>query len=268
MKIGKDLVLDFTRTYSRVWVEHFPALCSIDCSDIEGTDMYCTAEAERELEERISQYPPEGIHFIDSGNYHYVTRLFTRRISEPYNLIFFDNHSDMQPTMVPELMSCGAWAKQVLEEDSNLRKMVLIGPSEQTIGEIGEDYGGKLICVSRESLGQEAFSAQDGAEEKKVLWQDVLQAVWEKLDETLPVYLSLDKDVLSEKYARTNWDQGELSLPLMKELLEDICGRFSVIGADICGLLPDAPTWQEAEVRRINEQTDEELYRLLCSFGN
>lgn len=247
-----NLVVDFTHTYNKARVEEMPALCYVDCSDIEGTDMYCTPEAEAELARRISGYPLRGIHFIDSGNYHYMTALFTRRIEEPYNLIFFDNHSDMQPTMVPEMMSCGAWAKRVLEEDENLRRMVLIGPSEQTIKEIGEDYGERLVCVSRESL-----------ECAEASLQDFFQAVWDRLDSSLPVYLSIDKDVLSEEYARTNWDQGEMSLSVLKAILTEICERFSVIGADICGELPDAPAWQEAEVRRVNEEADRELYQLL-----
>lgn len=236
-----DLVLDFTHTYDRSWVDELSSLCYVDCSDIEGTDMYCTPEAEEELAARIGQYPLQGIHFIDGGNYHYMTRLFTRRMGKPYQLIFFDHHSDMQPTMIPEFTSCGAWARQVLEEDEYLKKMVLIGPSRHTIEEIGGNYGEKLYCVSQEALCP----------------------VWDDLDADLPVYLSIDKDVLSEKYACTNWDQGDMSLPVLCGILQEIGRRFCVIGADICGEQPDALAWQEAKVRSINEQTNETLYRLL-----
>ena len=247
----------------------------IDCSDIEGTDMYCAREAEEELERRISRYPLRGIHFLDSGNYHYLTGLFTRRIREPYRLFVFDNHSDMKPALIPELLSCGAWAKQVLEEDPNLRELLLIGPPREAIRELeemGVGHREKLLCVSREEL--EALEELEEAEQSaspKGGTDAFLRSLRgrARVQTGLPVYLSVDKDVLSQEYARTNWDQGEMTLPLLKKILADICAKNPVLGADICGGLPDAPAGQEAEVRRINGQTDRELYRLLkeCLFG-
>lgn len=55
-------------------------LTHIDCSDISGTDGYCTREAAEKINKRIAKLGPEGIHFIDNGNYHYVTKLWTNMI--------------------------------------------------------------------------------------------------------------------------------------------------------------------------------------------
>ncbi|MCH5343379.1 MAG: arginase family protein [Acetatifactor sp.] len=261
MQDTADLIMDLTHTYSKDWIELFPDLHYLDCTDIEGTDMYCTEEAEEELQKRIAVYPLRGIHFIDSGNYHYMTALFVRRVEEPYNLLFFDNHNDMKPTLIPELISCGAWAKQVLEEDKNLGKLVLIGPSKETIEEIEIGDQEKLLCVSWEELEM----AENAAESEGGLHK-LLQDIWEQVDTKRPLYLSIDKDVLFEEHARTNWDQGHMSLPLLKKILEDCCQRSRLLGADICGELPDAPLGQAAEVRRINEQTNTELYRLLKKY--
>lgn len=261
MQSTADFIMDFTHTYSQDWMTLFPDMHYLDCADIEGTDMYCTEEAEEELQKKIAAYPLRGIHFIDSGNYHYMTALFTRRIGEPYNLLFFDNHNDMKPTLIPELISCGAWAKQVLEEDKKLEKLLLIGPSKETIEEIEIDNREKLLCVSWEEL-----EAAESAAESEGGLHKLLQNIWKQVDTRLPLYLSIDKDVLSEEYARTNWDQGNMSLPLLKEILEDCCQRSRILGVDICGELPDAPPSQTAEVRRINEQTNTELYRLLKSY--
>jgi hypothetical protein len=50
---------------------------------------------------------------------------------------------------------------------------------------------------------------------------------------TLPVYLSIDKDVLSAEVVRTNWDQGRL---LDQHLLEAIAlFRGRIIGSDVNG---------------------------------
>lgn len=251
-----DIILDFTHTYARDWMEKFPGLHYLDCSDIGGTDMYCTSKAQEELERRLREYPMEGIHFLDSGNYHYLTRLFTKRISEPYQLIFFDNHSDMQPAMISDLLSCGAWAKQALEEDSRLERMILIGPSRNAIAEIPPDIPSdkmkKLRCISQEEL--HGKNMQD------------LQARLRGADgvmPNLPVYLSIDKDVLSEEYARTNWDQGEMEFSVLMEVLQWIKGRNRIIGVDICGEFPAPPSFQASEVQRINEAANEALYEFL-----
>ena len=111
-KVKRDLLLDFTHSYSMDWVGAHPELQYIDCSGIGGTDMYCTPEAEEELQKILEKYPLRGIHFFDSGNYHYMSRLFTKRMDRPYQLVFFDNHTDMQPSMIPDLLSCGAWANR------------------------------------------------------------------------------------------------------------------------------------------------------------
>jgi len=254
-----DLVLDFTHTYSVDWVRENEGLRYIDCVDIAGTDMYCTPEAEEELERRLSEFPLNGIHFIDSGNYHYMTRLFTKRISEPYNLVFFDNHNDMQPTMIPELLSCGAWAGQVLAEDVNLQKMILIGPSEKTINDIDVVNSDKLVCISREELC--GWSFQENLDETAV------ENCLAEIDMSLPLYVSVDKDVMSGHYARTNWDQGDMSLGTLINILEYIfnCLKRSggkIIAVDICGELPqkDASFVEAAEAEAINRRTNQELY--------
>lgn len=253
-----SLILDFTHTYAKTWIEQFPGLAYLDCSDIEGTDMYCALQAQEELERRLSAHPAEGIHFLDSGNYHYVTRLFAGRIGTPYQLVLLDNHSDMQPSLIPELLSCGAWAKQLLAEDSYLQQMLLIGPPQCALDEIAADKIEKLICVSREEWQASGIPG--------------LRQKLEKADSSrppfgsLPLYFSVDKDVLSKAYARTNWDQGEMTLSELKSILHWLAQGRHMIGADICGELPAAPPHEAAAAQRINEATNNALYELFLSY--
>ena len=51
----------------------------------------------------------------------------------------------------------------------------------------------------------------------------------------LPVYLSLDLDVLSDRYARTDWDQGAMSLQEMETALRALTASRRLIGVDLCG---------------------------------
>ena len=49
------------------------------------------------------------------------------------------------------------------------------------------------------------------------------------------LYLSVDMDVLSEDYARTDWDQGDMSLESLCRTVRDISCSGRLAGADICG---------------------------------
>ena len=87
----------------------------IDCTDLNGTNCYCDAEAAKVIRQRMAPYLPEGIHFIDSGNYHYISKFWTDKIKTPFSLVVFDHHPDMQPSLFDNLMSCGCWVKKVLD---------------------------------------------------------------------------------------------------------------------------------------------------------
>ena len=82
--------MDFLRATPCQWV---------DCTHLRGTQCYCDSEGERRLRALLAPYPPEGIHLIDSGDYHYVTKLWTDKIDHPFSLIVFDHHPDMQPPL-------------------------------------------------------------------------------------------------------------------------------------------------------------------------
>ena len=58
----------------------------IELQDVCGTNCYCDEEAIAEINKRTENYPTAGIHFIDSGNYHYMTRLWLTRMDQPFRL--------------------------------------------------------------------------------------------------------------------------------------------------------------------------------------
>lgn len=51
----------------------------------------------------------------------------------------------------------------------------------------------------------------------------------------LPLYISIDLDILSRDYARTDWDQGDVSLDRLMESLSRMCAGSRILGVDICG---------------------------------
>ena len=248
-------ICNFTNTYRK---EDYPGFELENCTDISGTDMYCDEEAFKQIRERIAGplnnadkicEAARGIHLIDSGNYHYMTRLFTSLLEEDYILVFFDNHTDMKPAMF-DMLSCGSWAKEVLEKDENLQKLIMIGPPKKSMDELPPEITGnkKLLMIN----GEEATP-------QKLLCETETPGY-----EGLPVYISVDKDVLAVSEVKTNWDQGSMSLETLIRIINKICSGRHVIGADICGLFPASAG--EAESISSYEkgvQTDMELIKTL-----
>ena len=76
-----------------------------------------------------------------------------------------------------------------------------------------------------------------------------------------PIYLSIDLDVLGPDYARTNWDQGSMTLPELKALVKDLAARHEILGIDVCGGLTEAQGATPEDIS-INRRTRTELQEL------
>ena len=137
--LNNHLILDFSHVYCDENIPRNDKIHWIDCSDIYECDLYCSQSAEEEIHRRIDPYGIGGIHFLDSGNYHYVTKIMTDRISEPFSLILFDHHTDMQSPLIDGMNSCGDWARSVLLTNPNLQQLVLIGPKKADIQAVFTD---------------------------------------------------------------------------------------------------------------------------------
>ena len=83
---NNNFILDFTGVYDDEFAKEKTSLTWIDCTDITGCDMYVSDEAEKQIGERVDSVGIHGIHFLDSGNYHYVISLL---LLNPIALISF-----------------------------------------------------------------------------------------------------------------------------------------------------------------------------------
>ena len=190
----------------------------INCKEISGTNCYCDEEGARLLKNKIKDFTPDGIHFIDSGNYHYISEFWIDKIKKPFDLIVFDHHTDMKESMFLGLLSCGSWVKDVLDTNHYINKVILIGPARKYRNQIEDKYNNKVIVIDEDDLRK-----RDAKDIANIL----------NIKE--PVYISVDKDILSENVIETNWDQGNLSLKELKDILKKIMNKEEVIGVDICG---------------------------------
>lgn len=192
-----------------------------ELSDLSGCNCYCDAEAADRICEEIQNYTGNGIHFIDSGNYHYMTRLWLEKQQVPFRLLVFDNHTDMQPPAFGGLLSCGGWIVASLEELPLLQEVILVGPDEEAYTQVEPDLQQKVLFLSREKLSTMT------AEEK--------EGFFNNLSEDLPLYVSVDKDVLCKGDASTTWSQGDMHLSELMSFLELVLERQNILGMDVCG---------------------------------
>ncbi|MDD2642763.1 MAG: arginase family protein [Bacteroidales bacterium] len=212
------IIMDFTKVYRNQFFYLRNPYQLIDCTDIEGSDCYCDSEATETISKRIADLPIRAVHFLDSGNHHYITKFWTDRIHEDFILVVADHHPDMQPPLFNDILSCGGWVRTVLDTNPFLKEVWFIG--------VAPEY----------ELPREEYR---------------ICRYPEKPSPVLPVYISIDKDVLSPEVITTNWDQGTMTYNQLQTVLKEIMNRHRVLGVDICG---ECPTCIDNRSNRINRR--------------
>lgn len=242
-----SLVMNFSGIYRKqnFWND---ALAELDCSQIPGTNGYLDSAAEAEIRRKIEDFSVGGIHFIDSGNTHYLSKLWTDRVAENFSLVVFDHHSDMQPPAFDGILSCGSWLKAVLDSNPFLQNVFLIGVGKSSVNEIEASYREKVQVVLESECAAESFGRAFVFGEKFFRY---------------PVYISIDKDVLAERELKTNWDGGSLSTDNLLKLLERILVQGKILGVDICGEPSFRDVFSEDENLRQSNAINASLWNLL-----
>lgn len=215
--MNEIVIMDFSKQYKDLYNHAFDMFCKVhlmQMGDISGTNGYCDDTAANTIRTRISEFSYEGIRFIDSGNYHYLSLFWMEKVKEDFALVLFDHHSDTQEAAFGDILSCGSWVKRATETNRHLKKVY--------------------------SIGVEGVSE-------------------EEIQGDLPIYISIDKDVMEEEYAACDWDQGQMTLIELMNRLQDLFKDHRILGIDICG---DKKTPNDNELE-INNKTNKSLLALI-----
>lgn len=236
------LILDFSGAYEEEgWLSFLKEerwdFTRVDLRDMTGACRYCDEDAEVEIRRRIRGKEAQ-LRWIDSGDYHYMTKILSDGEKIPFTLVLVDNHPDDQEPAFGSILSCGGWVGAIKNSNPLLEAVWTLGPE----GRIRSDEG-----KTDRPLGGDI--------------DDLLRAV-----EGKRIYLSLDKDVLSRRHARTGWSQGAYSLEDLKRWLVPLLERHPV-AVDICG------EWQASqgatpEDLRINFETNVDLLLFIADHLN
>lgn len=203
---------EFYRETDPIWLEF---------SHLTGCSCYCDEEAAGILRKEMRELPAEGIHFLDSGNYHYMSLFWLEKIDRPFRLVLFDNHTDMQPPAFGGLLSCGGWAAEAMETVPALKEVILVGPDEEAFSQTDAKLRERVRFLSREKLAG--------------LSKEEITGFFSEIPGDLPLYLSVDKDVLYPEDAATAWSQGDMKLTELTEYLGLLFENQSILGMDACG---------------------------------
>ena len=287
----------------------------MDCAKIAGTDCYCDDEAVKEINKLIDESlgtnfacgissetatrneecetaaknegceTAAGIHFFDNGNYHYMSKIWTDRITEPFDLVVFDHHPDMQPPRFGDILSCGGWVKKVLEENKFIQNVVIIGVADHLIEELQADetaefakYKDRVTFIPESEIRE--WQARSTRLSSKKSESSSCEAPFSPLSSLVcsppkagvlssNIYLSIDKDALAPSEAATNWDQGSLTFETMTAIISKLARDRKILGVDICGeraqefkpIENGAQTAQEAD--ELNNKLNQELVEFL-----
>lgn len=221
MNDNNIVLINFTGVYKDQQFYKGQEVSWVEVQELSGCNCYCDGDAMESLEELISEFSAEGIHFLDSGNYHYMSLLWLKKLQQPFWLLVFDNHTDMQPPAFGGLLSCGGWIAAALEELPLLERLVLVGPDQEAYEQTDPLLRKKVQFLSREKL------ATMSEEEKREFFCGFSQE--------FPFYISVDKDILCPEDASTDWSQGDLRIGELELFLRLVFSRQKVIGMDVCG---------------------------------
>ena len=235
-----------------------PGAEKLDLTSLEGTNCYCDEAAAAAIRSAVAGYPAAALHWDDTGDYHYLSRFWLEKVAEescdsPFALVLFDHHPDMQEPAFGGILSCGGWARDAFQGIPNLTQVLMVGINPDLELEILDLVFEGVFAVTSEELRHTGDA----------LSSDVIE-MFSLLDPGIPVYISIDSDVLIKDFARTDWDQGSMTLAQMEAAVLRATAGHRLLGADICGGLTRAKGATDADLA-LNLKTSLALEKL---FGN
>jgi hypothetical protein len=90
--------------------------------------------------------------------------------------------------------------------------------------------------------------------------EELAEFVRSKLEPVLPVYVSIDKDVLAEGECKADWSQGIMTLADLRGALSFFKEK-NILGADVCGGPDDLEDYEGNESNREVDEVIKEIFR-------
>jgi arginase family enzyme len=182
--------------------------------------------------ERLGQFVLYG-----SGDFHHLSALWLRRLTEPFILVSFDNHPDWD--IRRPKWACGTWLNRALDLPA-LRRISVWGCGNFECWWPGQVFGNRR--AEREGrLEVHPWSDDRSAREqnrrgaiRRENWRERFEDFVGKVGDS-PVYVTIDMDCLRSEAAATNWENGRFDVSDVVWALQALRSRARIVGGDICG---------------------------------
>lgn len=180
------------------------------------------------------------LFFLGNGDFHHVSYLLIRSLPvRNLHIVVFDNHPDNM--FFPAGIHCGSWVHHA-GRLPNVSGISVFGIASGDIAglnvfqnRLSAVRSGKVryYCLSRVGAIMR-LAGKGNIREIGVDYPGTIEALQEAISACdCPVYLSIDKDVLSSGSIRTTWDQGRMTERELMTCVEMLSPR--VIAADVAG---------------------------------
>jgi len=211
----------------------------------------------RDFEGRLSPFLLYG-----SGDFHHLTALWIRRLSQPMIVVSFDNHPDWD--VRPPKWCCGGWVNRALELP-HVQQVSVWGCGNfecwwpaQVFGNRRAERNGDLEVHPWADDRPWEDRQRRGAILREN-WRELFERFVSNLDET-DVYVTIDLDCLRAEEAITNWENGRFTVADLVWALRTLRQKSRIMGGDICGAF-SPPTYARWKQRFASEFDHPKLRR-------
>jgi len=172
-----------------------------------------------------------------SGDFHYLTALWIRRVAQPVILVSFDNHPDWD--VRPPRWCCGGWINRALEF-SHVQHVAVWGCGNF------ECWWPRQIFGNRRAERTGVLEVHPWADDRPMKDRQrrgaILREDWRRKFENFAaslggtdLYITIDLDCLRAEEAVTNWESGRFDIVDLVWALKKLRERSRLMGGDICG---------------------------------
>lgn len=195
------------------------------------------------------------VTWMGSGDFHHVTALIVELLAKarghPITVVAFDNHPDW--VNMASAVHCGSWVKYILDRKIADR-VVGIGmtssdfswPELKRAGLIAVADGRLVLFPINDAaslvLGNYGSGATHSQTGRRLSWRGIAAEPNDQQAKrvlaaiaTPAIYITIDKDVLVSRDARTNWDQGQMKLEQLLAWLRVLMEHHTIVGVDVVG---------------------------------
>ena len=168
-----------------------------------------------------------------SGDFHHLSALWLRRVTEPFALVSFDNHPDWD--VRPPRWACGGWINRALEL-TQVEKVSIWGCGNFECWWPNQFFGNRR--AEREGKLEVRAWGENRPKRSNAIYRETWREDFERFVAALHgrnVYVTIDLDCLRAGDSITNWENGRFTTEDIVWALQELRQTTRIIGGDVCG---------------------------------